>query len=105
MNLRNSSHPQFKLVLAVVDEKLTTLYGLKMRSSLCCKPGGTMDKIKHILYFTFILMPLFYINGLSVIIIDNLRILNCQFAVKRFKKNKKQIDKNKFEQFMKRVTK
>ena len=64
-----------------------------------------MEKFKHILYFTFVLMPLFFWCGLSIIIIDNMRIHNCQFAVKRFKKNKKQIDKNKFEQFMKRVTK
>lgn len=72
--------------------------------SLCCKPGGVMEKFKHILYFTFILMPLFYINGLSVIIIDNLQIFNCQFAVEKFK-TKKQIDKEKFARFMNRVCK
>lgn len=94
MNLRNSSHPQFRIVLAVCAEKLFTTSVV----------GGTMDKFKHILYFTFILMPLFYINGLSVIIIDNLRILNCQFAVDKFK-TKKQIDKEKFAKFMNRVCK
>ena len=66
--------------------------------------GGIMEKFKHILYFTFILMPLFYINGLSVIIIDNLRIFNCQFTVDKFK-TKKQIDKEKFAKFMNRVCK
>lgn len=64
-----------------------------------------MGKIKHILYFTFVLMPLFYVNGLSVIIIDNLKIFNCQFAVEKFKKTKKQIDKEKFNKMMKRLTK
>ena len=64
-----------------------------------------MDKIKHILYFTFVLMPLFYVNGLSVIIIDNYRILGCQFSCKRFKKKKQEIDKNKFINMMKRLTK
>ena len=64
-----------------------------------------MDRMKHILYFTFVLMPLFYVNGLSIIIIDSLKIFNCQFACRRFRKTKKQIDKNKFEKFMKRVTK
>ena len=64
-----------------------------------------MDKIKHCLYFTFILMPLFFVNGLSVIIIDNLRILNCQFAVTKFKKTKRQIDKEKFDKLMRRLTK
>lgn len=64
-----------------------------------------MDKIKHILYYTFVLVPLFYVCGLSVIIIDNMRIHNCQFAVKRFKKKKQEIDKNKFDKMMKRLTK
>ena len=64
-----------------------------------------MDKIKHMLYFTFVLMPLFYINGISVIVIDNFKIFNCQFACKRFKKKKQVIDKNKFEKMMKRITK
>lgn len=67
--------------------------------------GGEMDKLKHILYYTFVLVPLFYVNGLSVIIIDDFRIFNCQFACKRFRRKRNQIDKGKFEQFMKRVTK
>jgi hypothetical protein len=77
-----------------VYEKLTTLYGY----------GGYMEKIKHILYYTFILVPLFYFCGLSVIIIDNMQIFNCQFAVEKFK-TKKQIDKEKFKKFMNRVCK
>lgn len=63
-----------------------------------------MDKFKHCLYFTFVLMPLFYFCGLSVIIIDNLRINNNQFLVSKFK-TKKQIDKEKFKKFMNRVCK
>lgn len=64
-----------------------------------------MEKFKHILYFTFVLMPLFYVCGLSVIIIDNMRIHNCQFAVKHFRRKKQEIDKNKFNKLMKRITK
>ena len=64
-----------------------------------------MEKFKHILYFTFVLMPLFYSCGLSIIIIDNMRIGNCQFMCKKFRKTKQQIDKSKFEQLMKRITK
>lgn len=64
-----------------------------------------MEKFKHVLYFTFILMPLFYFCGLSIIIIDNLRINNNQFLVSKLKKTKKQIDKEKFEKMMKRITK
>lgn len=63
-----------------------------------------MEKFKHILYYTFILAPLFFFCGLSVIIIDDRRILNCQFAVDKFK-TKKQIDKEKFAKFMNRVCK
>jgi len=63
-----------------------------------------VDKFKHCLYFTFVLMPLFYFCGLSVIIIDNLRINNNQFLVSKFK-TKKQIDKEKFKKFMNRVCK
>ena len=73
--------------------------------SLCCKPGGYMEKIKHILYYTFMLMPLFYFCGLSVIIIDNMQIFNCQFACSKFKKKKQEIDKDKFKKFMQRVCK
>ena len=82
------------IVLAVVHKNYTLLRGF----------GGMMEKFKHILYFTFILMPLFYANGLSVIVIDNLQIFNCQFAVEKFK-TKKQIDKEKFAKFMNRVCK
>lgn len=64
-----------------------------------------MEKFKHILYFTFVLMPLFYLNGLSVIVIDNFQIFNCQFACKKLAKNKRQIDKQKFEKMMKRICK
>lgn len=64
-----------------------------------------MEKIKHILYYTFVLMPLFFWCGLSVIIIDNMMIYNCQFACKKFYKKKKDIDKRKFSEMMKRLTK
>lgn len=64
-----------------------------------------MDKFKHFLYFTFVLMPLFYWCGISIIVIDNMEIGNCQFACKKFRKKKKEIDKHKFADMMKRLTK
>lgn len=64
-----------------------------------------MDKFKHLLYFTFVLMPLFYWCGLSIIVIDNMQIKNCQFACNKFKKKRKEIDKTKFADMMKRLTK
>jgi len=64
-----------------------------------------MDKFRHILYFTFVLMPLFYWCGLSIIVIDNMYIGNCQFSCKKFRRKKQQIDKNKFAELMKRITK
>lgn len=64
-----------------------------------------MDKFKHFLYFTFVLMPLFYWCGVSIIVIDNMQIKNCQFACNRFKKKKLQVDKGKFAKMMKRLTK
>ena len=64
-----------------------------------------MEKFKHILYYTFVLIPLFYWCGLSVIIIDNMMIYNCQFMCKKIYKKKKEIDKRKFADMMKRLTK
>ena len=64
-----------------------------------------MEKIKHILYYIFVLVPLFFFCGLSVIISDNRQILNCQFFCKKFKKKKQEIDKDKFKKFMQRVCK
>ena len=64
-----------------------------------------MDKLKHCLYFTFVLIPLFYFCGLSIIMIDNKEIVNCQFYCKKLKKTKREIDKYKFEKMMKRLTK
>ena len=95
MNCAHSNSPQFKIVLAVSAEK--TIYPIRV--------GGNVEKIKHILYYTFVLVPLFYWCGLSVIVIDNMAIHNCQFACKKLKKNKKEIDKKKFSEMMKRLTK
>ena len=64
-----------------------------------------MDKFKHILYYTFIFMPIMFICGLGIIIVDNKEIFNLQFFTKKLKKTKKEIDKEKFAKFMKRVTK
>ena len=64
-----------------------------------------MDKLKHILYYTFIFMPIMFVCGLGIIIVDDKEIFNFQFYTKKLKKTKKQIDKEKFAKFMKRVTK
>ena len=83
---------------------IRSLWSIKLFTACAVSLEDIVEKFKHILYFTFVLMPLFYINGLSVIIIDNLKIFNCQFAVDKFK-TKKQIDKEKFAKFMNRVCK
>ena len=93
--MRNSSHPQFKIVLAVVDKKL----------SLPREHGGMMDKLKHILWYTFVFTPLIFACGLGIIVIDNKKIINASFFTKKIKKTKKQIDKDKFNALMKRITK
>ena len=64
-----------------------------------------MDKFKHILWYTFIFTPLIFVCGLGIIVIDNKKILNATFYTKRIKKTKKQIDKEKFNKLMKRITK
>ena len=50
-------------------------------------------------------MPIMFVCGLGIIIIDDKEIFNFQFYTKKLKKTKKQIDKEKFAKFMKRVTK
>jgi hypothetical protein len=105
VKLRNSNSPQFMYSSGGLCIKtIRSLGSIKLFTACAVSLEDIMEKFKHILYFTFVLMPLFYINGLSVIIIDNLKIFNCQFAVDKFK-TKKQIDKEKFAKFMNRVCK
>lgn len=72
--------------------------------SLCCKPGGYMTKLQNILYYIFVLMPICFICGLGIILIDNKAVVNFSFEIKKFK-TRKQIDKDKFNKFMNRVCK
>ena len=66
--------------------------------------GGYMTKLQNIFYYVFILMPICFVCGLGIILIDNKAIINFQFEIKKFK-TKKQIDKDKFKKFMQRVCK
>jgi hypothetical protein len=64
-----------------------------------------MEKFLHILWYTFVYIPLIYFNGLSLIILLNEQITGGTFAVKSFRKKKQEIDKKKFAKFMRRVCK
>ena len=64
-----------------------------------------MEKLKHILWYIFLFRPLTFFVGLSIIILADERIIGSNFQVEKFKKTKRQIDKEKFAKFMKRVTK
>lgn len=64
-----------------------------------------MEKFLHILWYTFVYIPLVYFNGLSLIILLNEKIISGIFTVKSFRKKKQEIDKKKFAKFMKRVCK
>ena len=63
-----------------------------------------MTKLQNILYYIFVLMPICFICGLGIILIDNKAIVNFQFEIKKFK-TRRQIDKDKFAKMMKRITK
>lgn len=64
-----------------------------------------MEKLKHVLWYLFVFIPLVMFWGLGIIMISNQRIVTCDFIAKRFPKKKQQIDKQKFAKFMKRVCK
>lgn len=64
-----------------------------------------MDKLKNVLWYIFVFRPLTFFVGLSIIILGNEKIIGGNFQVVTFKKTKRQIDKEKFAKFMKRVTK
>jgi hypothetical protein len=49
-------------------------------------------------------MPICFVCGLGIILVDNKAIVNFQFEIKKFK-TRKQIDKDKFKKFMNRVCK
>lgn len=63
------------------------------------------EKILHILWYIFVYSPLTFFTGLSIIILANDRIVSGTFQVVRFRKRKREIDKQKFEKLMKRITK
>ena len=63
------------------------------------------DKVKNILWFLFIYTPLVTANGLGCILLANEKIVGGSFQVVTFRKTKRQIDKEKFAKFMKRVCK
>ena len=63
-----------------------------------------MTKLQNILYYIFVLMPICFICGLGIILIDNKAVVNFSFEIKKFK-TRKQIDKEKFAKFMNRVCK
>lgn len=63
------------------------------------------DKVKNILWFLFVYTPLVTANGLGCIILANEKIVGGSFQVVTFRKTKRQIDKEKFAKFMKRVCK
>lgn len=64
-----------------------------------------MEKLLHILWYTFVYIPLIYFNGLSLIVLLNEKIIGGTFSVKSFRKRKREIDKKKFAKFMRRVCK
>ena len=63
------------------------------------------DKVKNILWFLFVYTPLVTANGLGGILLANEKIVGGSFQVVTFRKTKRQIDKEKFAKFMKRVCK
>ena len=63
------------------------------------------DKVKNILWFLFVYTPLVTANGLGCILLANEKIVGGTFQVVTFRKTKRQIDKEKFAKFMKRVCK
>ena len=67
--------------------------------------GGIMDKLKNVLWYIFLFRPLTFFVGLSIIILGDEKIIGGNFQVTTFKKTKRQIDKEKFAKFMKRVCK
>ena len=69
--------------------------------------GGTMfkEKLLHLLWYMFVYSPLTFMTGINIIILANERIIGGTFQVVRFRKRKPQIDKKKFNDMMKRITK
>ena len=63
------------------------------------------DKVKNILWFLFVYTPLVTANGLGCRLLANEKIVGGSFQVVTFRKTKRQIDKEKFAKFMKRVCK
>jgi hypothetical protein len=95
VNRAHSNHPQFWYSSGGCARKTIRSFG---------SVGGYMTKLQNILYYVFILMPICFVCGLGIILIDNKAVVNFQFEIKKFK-TRKQIDKDKFKRFMNRVCK
>jgi hypothetical protein len=63
------------------------------------------EKLLHLLWYIFVYSPLTFMTGINIIILANERIIGGSFQVVRFRKRKPQIDKKKFNDMMKRITK
>jgi hypothetical protein len=88
-----------------VGYPLKTILGWRYQPPSLFFNGGLMEKFLHILWFTFVYTPIVYVNGLGFILLANEKILGGTYHVKSFKKTKREIDKEKFAKFMKRVCK
>lgn len=65
-----------------------------------------LDKLKNLIWFVFLYYPITVVNGIGLILLANERITGGYFTTKLFKKkNKSQIDKEKFAKMMKRICK
>ena len=63
------------------------------------------EKLLHLLWYTFVYTPLTFMTGINIIILDNEKITGGTFQVVKLRKRKSQIDKKKFSDMMKRITK
>ena len=63
------------------------------------------EKLIHLLWYTFVYTPLIFMTGINIIILSNERIIGGTFQVVKLRKRKSQIDKKKFSDMMKRITK
>lgn len=63
------------------------------------------EKLLHLLWYIFVYSPLTFMTGINIIILGNERIIGGTFQVVKLRKRKTQIDKKKFSDMMKRITK
>jgi len=63
------------------------------------------EKFLHLLWYIFVYSPLTFMTGINIIILAGERIVGGTFQVVKFRKRKSNIDKKKFSDMMKRLTK